>query len=254
MNKIVAITQARVSSTRLPSKILKTINDKTLLQIHLERIRKSELINELRIATTYEDGVQDIIKIAESLNIKYYQGSVNDVLDRFYKTALMDDRKPEFVVRLTSDCPLIDPVVIDRVISIITNSNYDYVSNTLIPTFPDGVDVEVFKFAALEAAFSNTNLRSDREHVTPYIWRNSSVKGGDLFQSYNLYCDKNFSEERITVDTQEDFEVIEFLIKNLGGNKPFEDYIDFLNKHPHIKAKNSRYKRNEGFLESLKHD
>lgn len=252
MSKVVAITQARVGSTRLPAKILKEINGKTLLQIHLERISKATLVNELRVATTDEEGSDKIVEIADRLGIKFFKGSVNNVLDRFYQTALID--KPDYIVRLTSDCPLIDPSTIDSIIHRIIGTDYDYVSNTMIPTFPDGIDVEVFRFSALFRAVNEATLKSDHEHVTPYIWRNSTVKGGSLFKSLNIYNDIDLSSERITVDTIEDLEVIKYLIENLGDNKSFIDYVNFLQMNPQIRQKNIFHKRNEGYEKSLLKD
>ena len=250
--KILAITQARYGSSRFQGKILKKINDKTLLEIHLERILQSKMITELKVATTTEEHADQIVAVAEKLNVKSYQGSIDDVLKRFYKTALPE--KPDYVVRLTSDCPLIDPVEIDKVIDACITKQVDYVSNTLIPTFPDGVDVEVFKFSALEKAYFEATIKSDREHVTPYIWRNSTVKGGELFKSYNVSNEEDYSMYRITVDTDKDFMVIKELIEALGISKSWMDYIEFLNENKDIKSINGEYKRNEGYQKSLSED
>ena len=250
--KILAITQARYGSSRFPGKVLKKINDKTLLEIHLERILQSKMITMLKVATTTEEHAVQIVAIAEKLNIKSYQGSIDDVLKRFYETALPE--RPDYVVRLTSDCPLIDPVEIDKTIKACIEQQVDYTSNTLIPTFPDGIDVEVFKFSALEKACSEATLKSDREHVTPYIWRNSTVKGGKLFKSYNVSNEDNYSKYRITVDTDKDFMVIKKIIEVLGPSRPWMEYINFLNENEDVKAINGEYERNEGYQKSLNND
>ena len=249
---IIAVTQARYGSTRLPAKVLKEVNGKTLLQIHLERILKSELISSLVVATTDEDGSSAIIDIANRIGLRSYKGSINDVLERFYFA--VKDEAPDYVVRVTSDCPLIDPIVIDAVVKCCLDTNADYVSNTLNPTFPDGVDVEIFKFSALQKAYFNATLKSDREHVTPYIWRNSTVKGGEIFTSVNYANGEDLSKYRITVDTQEDFEVIASLIKELGTDKTWLEYINYLEMHPEIKELNSNHTRNEGYAKSLLND
>ena len=136
--KILAITQARYGSTRLPAKILKEVNGVTLLEIHLRRILQSKMITKLKVATTDEEGSKYIIDICNKVGVEYHQGSVDDVLDRFYQTALPE--KPDYVVRVTSDCPLIDPAIIDQIIKTCIDGGYDYASNTLIPTYPDGME------------------------------------------------------------------------------------------------------------------
>lgn len=250
--KVLAITQARYGSSRLPGKILRKIGEKTLLEIHLKRILESKNVSLLKIATTMEASADEIVQIGKKLNVESYKGSVDNVLERFYKTALPEN--PDYVVRLTSDCPLIDPSIIDDVINKCIREKVDYASNTLIPTFPDGLDVEVFKFSALERAYQEAVLKSDKEHVTPYIWRNSTIKEGNKFSSYNVNSEVDFSSIRITVDTNEDFLLIEKLIKELGSLKGWKEYVDFLVKNQHIKQINATINRNEGYLKSLKED
>lgn len=250
--KILAITQARYGSTRLPAKILKEVNGVTLLEIHLRRILQSKFISKLKVATTIEEGAEYIINVANKVGVEYYQGSVDDVLDRFYQT--VKNENPDYVVRITSDCPLIDPIIIDKVLETCINSDCDYVSNVLEPTYPDGMDVEVFRFSALEKAWKEADLRSDREHVTPYIWRNSTVKGGHLFRSMNIANDEDWSKERVTVDTPEDFELVKKIIEQLGVKKSCADYVAYLRTHEDLKAINQHYSRNEGYDKSIMND
>ena len=250
--KVLAITQARYGSTRLPAKILKEVGGVTLLETHLKRILQSELISKLKIATTPEEGASYITAIADKLGVEYHKGSVDDVLDRFYQTALPEH--PDYIVRLTSDCPLIDPAIIDQVIKTCIDGGYDYASNTLIPTFPDGMDVEAFKFSALEKAWKEARLQSEHEHVTPYIKKNSSVMGGSLFKSFNVTAEQDRSELRITVDEPRDFELIKALIENVGPDKHCDDYIAYLDAHKDIKELNSSIMRNEGYAKSLAND
>ena len=247
--RVLAITQARIGSSRLPEKVLKKIKGKTLLEIHIERILQSKLITKLKVATTEEPDASKIEDVCTKLGVETYKGSVDNVLERFYYTA-----KPEnsdWIVRLTSDCPLIDPVQIDKVISFAQNRNLDYASNTLNPTLPDGMDVEVFKFSALEKAYQEASLNSEKEHVTPYIWKNSTYKGGKLFESDNLTNDKDYSSERLTVDNPEDFEVIKKLIDIKGIDKPWIEYVKTLYEQPELRRINEKYKRNEGFQKSI---
>lgn len=250
--KILAITQARIGSTRLPAKILKEVDGVSLLEIHLQRILKSKYLSKLKVATTTEPDTYKIIAIADKLGVETFQGSVNDVLDRFYRTALPES--PDYVVRLTSDCPLIDPNVIDQVIDACLKTNSDYASNVLIPTFPDGMDVEVFKFSALEQAFKEATLTSDREHVTPYIWRNSTLRDGALFASVNVENPIDYSDIRITVDTQDDFLLVEKIIQEMGTDKTLEDYVKFITAHQDLRKMNQQYSRNEGYEKSLLND
>jgi len=250
--KILAITQARYGSSRLPAKILKTVSGKTLLEIHLTRILQSKRISKLKIATTTEEGADKIVDVGNKLGVSSYKGSIDDVLERFYFTALSEN--PDYLVRLTSDCPLIDPHEIDKVINACISENVDYAANTLTPTFPDGIDVEVFKFSALKKAYEEATLKSDREHVTPYIWRNSTEKNGTIFTSINVSNPQDYSKYRITVDTDKDFAVMQKLIEELGTDKSWFNYISFLDNNENIKAINAGYERNEGYSKSLKND
>lgn len=250
--KVLAISQARIGSTRLPEKIIKKINGETLLEIHLKRVLQSKLITKLKVATTVEPDAIKIVDICNKLSIETYRGSLNNVLERFYMAALPES--PDWLVRLTSDCPLIDPLVIDKVINHAITNNFDYVSNSLNPTYPDGLDVEVFKFSALEKAYHEATLSSELEHVTPYIWKNSTFKGGSLFSSDCVVNDKDFSTIRMTVDTMEDFHVIEKLINFLGTDKPWLEYVKKLEDHPEIKQINTQYQRNEGYKKSINNE
>jgi spore coat polysaccharide biosynthesis protein SpsF (cytidylyltransferase family) len=250
--KILAITQARIGSTRLPEKILKTINGESLLEIHLKRILKSSLITKLKVATTIEPDAEKIVTVCKRLGIEVNKGSINNVLERFYETALPEN--PDWVVRLTSDCPLIDAVEIDRVIKYAIDNDFDYASNALKPTYPDGIDTEVFKFSALQKAMKEATLTSELEHVTPYIQKNSSFNGGHLFTSGCVMNDVDYSELRLTVDTLEDFQVIEKLVELLGSDKPWIEYVKAMEKHPDIKKINEHFRRNEGYEKSINKD
>lgn len=252
--KVLAITQARYGSTRLPAKILKEVNGKTLLEIHLRRILQSKTINKLKIATTDEEGAKFIVDVADKVGVSYFKGSVDDVLSRFYETAAPEN--PEYVVRLTSDCPLIDPRVIDEIVSYAINNDYDYV-RTDDKSFPDGLDTEVMKFSALKRAYLEANMKSEREHVTPYIWKNGTAEGGTMFKSFKVPNKDgifNPNDYRITIDEPEDFEVIKVLIENLGIDKYWKEYIDYLLEHKDIYAINSKFSYNEGYAKSLKND
>lgn len=250
--KVLAITQARYGSTRLPAKVLRVVNGETLLELHLRRILQAKRVSKVKVATTNEEGAEKIVDIAQHLNIESFKGSVDDVLERFYLTA--KDEAPDYVVRVTSDCPLIDPRIIDKVIDTCITNDVDYASNTLIPTYPDGIDCECFKFSALEKAYYEARLKSEREHVTPYIKKHSTEKGEILFKSINVANDTDYSSYRITVDTQEDFELIKNLIENVGNDKGWEDYIKYLATNNDVYELNSMHSRDEGYAKSIAND
>ena len=250
--KISAITQARAGSTRLPGKILKTIGHQTLLEIHIERILKSETISQLIVATTVQPDDKQIFDLVSDMGIRAFRGSENDVLDRFYQA--VKEEGADYIVRLTSDCPLIDAKLIDKVVRYTIENDLDYCTNTLLTKYPDGQDVEVFKFSALEAAWKHGKLKSEREHVTPYIRNNSTFCGGTLFKSSNFEEGFDYGDLRMTVDEAQDFTVIQNLINLLGTHRNWQDYAVYMNTHPEISNINACIIRNEGYLKSINND
>lgn len=247
----VLITQARSGSTRLPGKVLKEVDGQTLLQIHLERLNKCLKVDEIIVATTVNSEDEIIYNKALEWGFTAFRGSELNVLDRFYQS--LKGKKPDWVVRVTSDCPLLDPELVDAIVNFAQNNSYDYVSNGIVEHFPDGQDVEVFKFSALRKAWKNAKLKSELEHVTPYIRNNSDGKGDDIFSSMNYACQDNYSNIRMTVDESIDFDLIQYLIKDLGTDKTWLDYTNHIIKNDLNKINNSII-RNEGFLKSLKND
>lgn len=249
--KIVLITQARLGSTRLPGKVLKEINGVSLLQTHLLRLNNCKRVSEIIVATTLNENDLIIFDKARQWGFCSTRGSESDVLDRFYQS--VKDKKVDWIVRVTSDCPLIDPKLVDNIIDFTIEKNIDYCSNTLIENFPDGQDIEVFKFNALKCAWKNAKLLSEREHVTPFIRNNSDFNSGNLFTALNYSCDYNFSKIRMTVDENKDFELITLLINNLGSDKTWLEYTNYIIKNDLSKI-NNKITRNEGLLKSLKKD
>lgn len=248
---VLLITQARMSSTRLPGKIFKEIQGQKLLEIHLNRLKKAKLVDNILIATT--DNVNDdiVFEWAQQNSIDVYRGSESDVLDRFYKAALRF--KPKWIVRVTSDCPLIDPFLVDAVINLAQSENVDYASNIMIERFPDGQDVEVFTFEALEQAWKSATLSSEREHVTPFIRNNLNDLGKKLFKAINFDSLEDYSSIRMTVDEPLDFELITHLITSLGNEAGWKEYVNYIIDHKLNKI-NSSIIRNEGYLKSIKND
>lgn len=249
--KTIVVTQARSGSSRLPGKVLKEVNGKTLLQIHLDRLKKCTKVSEIIVATTVNDDDEIIYNSAVKWGFTGSRGSENNVLDRFYQA--VKDKHPDWIVRVTSDCPLLDAQLVDEVISYAQNHDYDYVSNGLIEHFPDGQDIEVFKFSALKKAWKNAKLDSELEHVTPYIVNNTDVRGGAIFSGKNYECEHNYSHIRMTVDEPQDFELIKYLITQLGTEKTWLEYTNYIIENDLTKM-NDQIIRNEGLLKSLKND
>jgi spore coat polysaccharide biosynthesis protein SpsF (cytidylyltransferase family) len=249
--KVSIITQARVGSTRFPQKVLQKINGGTMLELHIKRLQKSLLSDSIIVATTFENQADQIVEMAKNMKVRVFQGSTSDVLDRFYNAALLD--KPDYVVRVTSDCPLIDAELVDKVIKKTLDNNLDYCANVLKQEYPDGQDIEVFKFSALEIAWKESKLKSDREHVTPFIRRNSSFYNNNMFQSANFDAPDNYNNIRMTVDEKVDLETIKILVNALGTKKTWIDYSKYIIQNS-TEFSNQNIIRNEGFNKSLLND
>lgn len=236
--KIVAIIQARMGSTRLPGKILKEVLGRPLLEYQIERVRRSRFIHQIVIATTNKESEQPIIDLCNRLFVAYYRGSEQDVLSRYWEAAMR--YKATVVVRLTSDCPLIDPEIIDaNIAEYLSKINlYDYVSNTIERTFPRGLDVEVMSMKALDQANREARNIVHREHVTSYIYLHP-----DKFTLGSVKNPLDVSSYRLTVDTEEDFQLIKRLIHHLSDKKiesvTFEDIICLLQENPEWSLINS---------------
>jgi spore coat polysaccharide biosynthesis protein SpsF (cytidylyltransferase family) len=249
MAKVIIISQARIESKRFRRKILEEINGESLLAIHLKRLKKSNLTSSIIVATTFEKGVEEIISIASEQGVKYFQGSTENVLDRFYQSVKIDN--PDYIVRVTSDCPLIDGELIDSVIKSTIERKVDYCSNALIESYPDGQDIEVIKWRAFEYCWQNSILNIELEHVTPFIRKNCDFNGGSLFSSSNFESSINYGHIRMTVDEPSDFKAIEVLVNNMGVDREWEAYTKYIIENP-LKFKNQKILRNEGYLNSIK--
>lgn len=247
--KNLAIIQARMGSSRLPNKVLKDLCGKPALWHVINRVKKSKLIDEIIIATTIEKQDLQIVKFCADNDIRVFVGSESDVLDRYYQAARL--LKPENIIRITSDCPLHDAKIIDNVIEKHMKEDNDYTSNTLRPTFPDGLDCEVMKFSALENAWENAHMMSEREHVTQYLIKNDVIKKGCLLNTVNR------ESERWTLDTDADYNFINSIYNELYYTNPefsTEDIYRLLAEKPEIRKINQGIIRNEGLLKSLSED
>jgi spore coat polysaccharide biosynthesis protein SpsF len=248
---VIAIIQARLGSTRLPRKVLLEIMERPLLSYMIERVKKATHIDKIVIATTTNKIDNDIETLCSVENIACFRGNENDVLDRYYKCALKYEAKT--VVRLTSDCPLIDPNLIDDVVNHFQkNKNYDYVANTAPPpgTYPDGMDVEVFSYEALEKAWHLAKKKSEREHVTFFFWKNP-----DLFDTFRYDHTSDYSRYRLTIDYYEDFMLIEKIINHFKHlNYTMDAIIAYLEKNDELLKLNHKIQRNSGWEASLRED
>jgi len=247
--KIIIVTQARLGSTRFPGKVLEKIGKISLLEVHLQRIKKSKLTSKIVIATTTEEGIEAIEQIAINESVGIFKGSTEDVLDRFYQAVKAENH--DYIVRLTSDCPLIDPILIDEVIKLALEHKLDYVSNTLLELFPVGQDIEVFSWNALEKAWEEARLPSEREHVTPYIRKHCDFNGGKIFKAMNYGSNENYSHIRMTVDESSDLDAIKILVDKLDAETDWKTYTDFIIGNPQLFT-NQQIIRNEGYLKSIK--
>lgn len=247
---ILAILQARVSSTRLPGKVLKPILGQPMILRQIERIQRAKKIHRFLVATSIDQTDDRLAELCTENGIPCFRGNLEDVLDRFYEAAT--PMRPEHVVRLTGDCPIADPQLIDDVISFYLKGDFDYVSNTLEPTFPDGLDTEVFKYKCLEQAWKEAVLPSQREHVTPFIYQQP-----DRFKIGNFKNTVNLSGLRWTVDEPADFELISIIYNSLYSKNPkftTNDILAFLDSHPDLKSMNTHHERNEGMKKSFDKD
>ena len=247
-----AIIQARMGSTRLPGKVLADIAGKPMVQRVIERVKAATLLDKVILATTVEERDTPVATLAETLGIDAFRGSVDDVLDRYYQAA--KSFGVEVVVRVTADCPLMDPSIIDRAVTTFLEGDCDYVSTAYpVPTFPDGLDVEVFSIWALEKAWKEASLRSEREHVAPYIWENPHI-----FRLRNIANPEDLSAMRWTVDEERDLQFVREVYRHLddGTGRIFgmNEVLSLLERHPELLEINQGIQRNEGYQKSLGED
>lgn len=246
-----AIIQARMGSTRLPGKVLADIAGKPMLWHVISRMKYAKRIDDIIVATTILSEDKQILELASEMGIKSYAGSREDVLDRYYQAAII--YKADVIVRITADCPLIDPNIIDRTIEFYLTHDFDYVSTAIKPTYPDGIDTEVFSFVILEKAWKEASFASEREHVTPYIRKNSQI-----FRIKSLENDEDLSYMRWTVDEERDLGFVREVYKRLYCKKGnifyMKDVINLLRTHPQIMNINKGILRDEGYLKSLREE
>ncbi len=239
---IITVIQSRMGSTRLPGKVMMPLAGKPLLYRMHERVAASELSGNIIIAATKEETDVPIIELCEENNLNYYRGHSTDLLERHYKAAKIFNA--DVVVKIPSDCPLIDPNIIDKVIKYFIDNfpKYDFVSNLHPATYPDGNDVEVMTMKAIEDAWQNAKLPLEREHTTPFLWENP-----DKFRIGNVIWETglDFSmTHRFTIDYKEDYDFIKTVYDELySENNMFklDDILNLLDDNPEIKRINEKY-------------
>lgn len=247
---VVAFIQARIGSSRLPGKVMMDLGGKPVIARVIERVRKASGIDEVVVVTTFDRKDLPIVCLCAEAGLRIFCGSENDVLDRFYQAARLIE--PDHVIRVTADCPVLDPMVIEKTLALHLLTSADYTSNTFAERFPDGEDVEVMTFAALQTAWKQASLLSEREHVTPYI-----RKHPELFRHASLVGEKDYSSMRWTLDTEKDYRFLVAIYEALGTEKPsfgMDDILEFIGSHPDLVELNSGIGRNEGLAKSLRED
>lgn len=250
---IYTMIQARMGSSRLPGKVMKEVVGKPLLEHIINRLSFCKNVDKIIVITSEESENEPIVHLCKKLDIDCFQGDEKDVLDRYYKAAVKFNLNDEdSVVRITADCPLIDPVIVDEVIQKHLDDDYDYTTNTLVRTYPDGLDCEVFTLPILNEMWKKAKLKSEREHVTLFIKNNQ-----DNYNLGNLAQDRDLSDFRWTVDEKEDFIFVKKIYEYLyDEGKVFlmDDIFGLLDANPSLLKINDMYERNEGLKKSLEND
>ncbi len=238
--RVVAIVQARTGSTRLPEKVLKKICDIPVLIHVIRRLEKCSNLNDIVIATTINENDDKIIDILKFEKVKKFRGSEEDVLDRYYKAAT--ENNADVIVRITSDDPLIDYNLVDEIINKLIKENTDYSCNNMPRTYPIGLDCECFTFKALEMAWKNAVEKREREHVTPYIREHE-----ELFTKSFVINNKNWANIRLTLDTEEDFILINTIYSHLYNKKKYNfclhDIMELFDKYQKLQEINKNIKQ-----------
>ena len=243
------IIQARMGSTRLPGKIMKLLDEKNpSLYYTINQLKNCKTFDKIIVATTTLNEDNVVEEYLKNLDIDIFRGNSEDVLDRYYECAKYYELTS--IIRITGDCPLIDPCIVDHGVDIFQSKLYDYVTNTFPRTFPDGNEVEIFSFTSLEKAWNNAKLPSEREHVTPYFknFRN-------IFKVKNFKHNDDISYLRWTMDFEEDLKLIKIIISKIFTRPIYlQNILNLLKQEPKLIKINNNHEPNEGFQRSLKQD
>ena len=249
---VVGIIQARTNSSRLHEKVLLPIQKKPILQYMLERISQSKKLEKIIVATSTNNADDRIANLCKKMNVDCSRGPEDDVLSRFKMAS--NEVNAKIIVRLNADCPLLDSLIIDNAVELFKKNDFDYVG-TLFPrkgTYPYGMNVEVFSNETLDIAFSEAKKPSEREHVTPFIWKNPT-----RFKLKRMEYVEDLSKYRFCLDYEEDFKLIKEIIENLYVKNPnftLKELIEWVGSKPEILKLNSKITNDEGWLKSLEKD
>ena len=249
--KYLVLIQARCGSTRFPNKVLADLSGKTDLEWVVERVKRAKKVDEVMVITSIEKNNLPLIELCTKLDTRVFVGSEEDVLDRYYQAAKL--LNPEYVIRITADCPFFDWRYLDMAIEQMEDDS-DYLAE-FTESFPDGLDIEIITFKALKESWQEARLSSEREHVTQYV-----RKHPEKYKLQNLECPiSNIGDKRWTLDEDRDYEMISkvyhhFVLEKGKTDFVTEDIIDFLNDNPEIESLNSGIMRNEGLAKSIAND
>lgn len=247
--KFLAIIQARIGSSRLPGKVLLDLGGKPVLQQVIARVRQSRQLDEIVVATSIAEENLPIERLCASIGAPVFSGSEDDVLDRYYQAAKR--YQPEYIVRITADCPCYDAQLLDRAIASL-HPDTDYMGD-FDETLPDGLDLEIFTFSALKMTWEDAALASEREHVTQYMRKNPQ-----LFRHQNITCPvPGIGHLRLTLDEVEDYRLLRKIYEHFESCQAtfsMQDVLDFLEANPGLSSLNSQHTRNEGLAKSLAAD
>ena len=248
--RVVGIIQARMSSSRLPGKTLADVAGRPVLSWLLHRVAASQKVQHWIVATSTEPDDDRIEEVCAALSIACHRGSLDDVLDRYHEAAVVHGA--DHIVRVTGDCPLLHAEVIDRVVEAHLQGRFDYTSNTLVATFPDGMDVEILRGEVLEQCWREAERPSQREHVTLWVKEHP-----ELFELHNVTDTVDRSALRLTVDEAPDLELVRQILTALSGTDalfPPDKIYEFLADHPDLNQLNAHIDRDEGLKRSLERD
>ncbi len=255
MSRTVAIIQARMQSTRLPGKVLLDLAGRPMLRLMVERLRRARRLDAICLASDEQPANDVLAAFGKNAGLLVHRGEVDDVLARYAGAAVTANA--DVIVRVTADCPFIDPVIIDELIELRDRERLDYCTNVLPPTWPDGLDVSVFTRALLETASREAALASEREHVVPWMWENCTLKGSQRYRAANLSAPRDFSNHRWTVDERNDYEFTQALAARLGDKVITAGWRDIMNaveQPPALAGINRHITRDEGYRRSLAQD
>jgi len=238
MSRTVAIIQARMGSSRLPGKVLTDIGGQSMLERVVSRAARARRLDAVVVATTTDARDDVVVRECNRLGVLSFRGSENDVLDRYYGAARAFEA--DTVVRITSDCPLIDPHLVDRVVGELVRQQADYASNTLVLSYPRGLDAEAFTMASLAAAWENATEAYERVHVTPFLYRRP-----DRFKLVNVACAEDVSTLRWTVDTPDDLQLLRSLFERAAhlGDPGWEDVLEIVRREPALREINGHIRQ-----------